>query len=265
MKRARPAERSSAMPAKKRLKPTTVVPYRRSMVVPGVTRIGGAYERSLMARYGGETKYIDIVVNNTNPNTNAARFRNTGLIVTFASLTGTLQTSMTQIPQGTSANTRIGGKIRPYQIRFRGSLEQNSGQPAYYRILLVQDNQANGALPSFTEMFKMNNSGRAIDAFYNMDNVARFKFLKDKIVDFRPLVTQMRASGDTTTQTYQQAFKLNHKLKGNPVMEYSGITGEITEVRSINYLLVAISSVDAGAISAIDPAISGHVRFYFKE
>lgn len=105
---------------------------------------------------------------------------NTGIIVKWTNLSGTDMTSLTQVAQGTAVNQRIGNKIRPYQIRFRGAIDMVSTHPAYYRIMLVQDNQANGALPQLTDLLTMNASNQAINAFYNMDNVARFKFLKDK-------------------------------------------------------------------------------------
>lgn len=235
---------------------------KRSLVVPGVTRTGGAYERAMLARYGGEGKYIDLTVEEA---ANASKFKNTGLIVKWNNLAGTLQTTMCQVPQGTSANQRIGNKIRPYQIRFRGSVDIFSTFPSYFRILLVQDNQANGALPAFTDMFTMNASNQAINAFYNMDNVARFKFLKDKTFQFTPLATQILDVNQTIGQLYRMPVKLNHKLKGNPVMEINNVTGELSGIRSINYFIVVISSQPTGTAIASCPSIEGHMRFYFKE
>ena len=235
---------------------------KRSLVIPGVTRTGGAYERSMMARYGGEGKYIDFTVQEA---ANASKFKNTGLIPLWNNLSGTLQSTMVQIPQGTSANQRIGNKIRPYQIRFRGSVDMFSTFPSYFRILLVQDNQANGALPAFTDMFTMNASNQAINAFYNMDNVARFKFLKDKTFQFTPLATQILAADDNVGQLYRMPIKMNHKLKGNPVMEINNSTGDLTGIRSINYFIVVISSQPSGTAIASCPSIEGHMRFYFKE
>lgn len=237
---------------------------RKMLVVPGVTRTGGAYERALLARYGGEGKFVDFTVNQTTP-TNAAKFLNTGIIIKWTNLAGTNMTSLTQVAQGTSVSQRIGNKIRPYQIRLRGSVDMWSTHPCYFRILLVQDNQANGALPQMTDLFNMNTSNQAINAFYNMDNVARFKFLKDKTFQFTPLATQITSADQSIAQRYRMPIKLNHKLKGNPTMEYSGTTGEITEVRSINYFFVIISSRPSGTIVSADPEVEGHVRFYYKE
>lgn len=235
---------------------------KRSLVIPGVTRTGGAYERALLARFGGEGKYVDYTVTTT---ANAGRAKNTGIIPTYTALTGGPTTlHMTKVVQGTSANQRIGNKIRPYQIRFRGDITYSSAHPAYYRVLLVQDNQANGALPDFPTMFTMNASNQAINAFYNMDNIARFKFLKDKT--FRcPSQATTDVAADAIGRIIRFPFKMNHKLKGNPVMEYSGNTGDIAEVRSINYFIVFITSIDVGEAIANCPQIDGHMRFYFKE
>lgn len=261
MKRARPAEYSRELPAKKRIKamPTQVT---RKLVIPGVTRTGGAYERALLSRFGGEGKYVDYTVST---GSNAARAKNTGVIPTYTALTGGLTTlHMCKVVQGTSANQRIGNKIRPYQIRFRGDISYNSALPTYYRVLLVQDNQANGSLPDFLTMFTMNTSSQAINAFYNMDNIARFKFLKDKT--FRcPSQAVIAEDASAVGRVITFPFKMNHKLKGNPVMEYSGVTGDIAEVRSTNYFIVFISSAASGDAIGSCPQIDGHMRFYFKE
>jgi len=233
-----------------------------TVAVPGVTRTGGAYARAVMSRYGQEGKYLDVKVN---ADAYANTFTQAGLTVPWKVLSSDAVCTLTQISQGTSAHQRIGNKIRPYQIRFRGYINFISTHPIFARVLLVEDRQANGTLPAMTDMLVAGSDGHYLNAFYNMDNIARFRFLKDKIVKMDSLSSQILAADQAIGHVYVQPFKMSHKIKGNPLMEYSSTTGATAEVRSINYLMVIISNESSSTANASRPTLTGHARFYFKE
>jgi len=233
-----------------------------SIAVPGVTRTGGAYARALMSRYGQEGKYLDMKIH---VGANINGFSQDGRLLQYQTLGGVDMSTMCQVAQGTSANQRIGNKIRPYQIRMRGYLNFHSNHPCFCRVLLVEDRQANGALPSLSDMLVAGTDNHYVNAFYNMDNIARFRFLKDKIVKFDNMASQILSGDDVVSKVYIQPFKMSHKIKGGSMMEYSSNTGAIAEIRSVNYFIVVISSESSNTDAAQKPTITGHVRFYFKE
>jgi len=260
-KRLRAADELSS--SKRRRTETKVVAVRRpsvprSIVVPGITRTGGEYARAMMARYGQETKYLDCTVDSASSGNVVPP---TGLRVLWKNFAGT-SSDITHVGQGASASQRIGNKIRPYQLRFKMRIAMTTISNMMLRIVLVEDKQCNGSYPGVGDVFALSGTLHGFDAFYNMNNVQRFRILKDKVFSPKNFLPPSDPAGIGYTVEY--FFKMNAKLKPGTQMEYSGSSGAIAEVRSVNYYVFCFSNV-AVTPTTLYPMVYGHSRLYFKE
>lgn len=210
--------------------------------VPGVSRTSTAWVRNLPLSI--ETKYIDSSVNT------GALSANTVALVNFSGpLSGT---SLNLIAIGNSGETRVGQKVNIQTIRFRGQVDLASNiiGAARVRITLILDSQANGAAPATATIFTDSN----IDAFQDIDNVGRFKIIKDKFIT----INSHYGIPGTSTGAAVVPFKFNHKCKGTPI-HYSGSAGTIAEIRSNNYFLVVNTNV-GGVVT-----LQGKSRVAYKD
>jgi len=238
---------------------------RTKLVVPGVTRVGGAYRRSI-PRKSEETHYNDqtfqfvpavqgVVTANDSIPTLVCVSPSSG-----APVNPTTTPSLFAISQGTTKNQRIGNKIHAYQIRITGvALVQsanNAGEVC--RLMLVWDKQANGATASPADVLEQGTgatvaAGTGLTSFVNMDNVERFVILKDKKYSFNPTSA---GGGASASFPYYVNFKMNKKI--NMKVDYSSTTGAVTEIRSNNLFILAYSAVNG-------VQLQGTVRTYWKE
>lgn len=230
----------------RRMKPAMVV-------VPGITRTGGAYRRSNPQNHE-ETHYNDCTF------TNSAG--TTGTTTTFTSVSPSSASpdnpavqSLCGIKQGTTKNTRIGNKIHMYQIRMQGQIAlPNSMSGDMIRLVLVLDKQANGATAAPSDVFETTAaSTTGVFAFRNMDNIDRFQILKDKKYNLNPTVG---VSGTSNTVLIYH-WKMSHKGKWK--IDYSSTNGAISELKSNNILMFAFCSEGTGAL------VTGISRVYWKE
>lgn len=173
-----------------------------------------------------------------NDSTFSQAFATTGANLSF---TGAVNgVSLCLIPQGTTDNTRIGNKILLKNIRIKGSLSvvSNNQTGDRVRVILYKDMQTNGAAAAVTDLLET----ATVDSFLRMDNVERFKVIKDKYVDLNPPNgTALATSG---CLAYVKSFKMNHKA--NCRIDYSAAAGAITELRTANYAVLMIANVGAG-------------------
>lgn len=209
--------------------------------VPGMTRTTMKYVRSTPG--SGEVKFNDSAID-------AQTITTAGLNVSFNGVVDGV--SVLLIPQGTTDNTRIGNKIVLQNIRLRGTLRipANDVSGDRVRMILYRDMQTNGAAAAVTDLL----ATAAIDSYYNMDNIGRFKIIKDKFIDLNPgSGTDLAGSGNLL---YLKGFKMNHKAMCH--INYSSTTGAITELRTDNYALLVISEIGLATIQ-------GALRVTFKE
>lgn len=247
----------SYTPSAKKFKPvvkaTFPVTASRSsaMVVPGYTRVGGAYRRSLPG--GSETKYNDCTITVTPTTTWAIPTQ-----VCVSPLASTPDNpvgsqSLVTITQGQTDHRRIGNKMTVYQFRMRGNVTLNSSSVdigrTQIRCLLVMDMQANGASAVPSDVMEPQSAATSSYlSFANMDNVGRFKILKDKVFTIDVAGIQFGTA----------MIKMNHKIKEGMDVHFSGSTGAITEIRSNNLFLMFGSSSSSLTVNAI-------TRVYWKD
>lgn len=192
-------------------------------IVPGVTRTGGAYRRSMPG--SPEKKFWD------------ATETDNGIATT-----GDIMTSLCLIPQGTTDISRIGNKILVKNINSHMVISiDDQGVAATsdggIRIILYVDQQANGAACTAADILRGlpgTLSTASIFSFRNMDNLDRFKILKDKTYRISPQFAN-------AASTNASIFRKNFNIKCSIPLYYSSTTGALTELRSNNIGICAIA------------------------
>lgn len=125
-----------------------------------------------------EKKYVD---SETTAATTATSGKFYSLIAQppAADVTATYPVSC-RIPQGNTAETRIGQKIFLHDTHIRCTMDNSNASTAcgFVRVIIFIDKQSNGTLPELGEIL---DGGDFINAFRNLDNTKRFVFLKDKV------------------------------------------------------------------------------------
>lgn len=194
-----------------------------SMVVPGYTRTMGAYGRALPC--GPEKKFFETVLGNI------ALLGAAGTAVGSSSC----YSSLCLVPGGSKDTERVGNLICVKNFNFRGHVEYASAISTNpqncVRIVFYWDLQTNGSAATIGDLFYCGAAGtlttRETDTFRNLDQVARFKIIKDKTFYFSP-------TAYSGTNAAGHIFPLKVNWKGDMPVHFSGTTGAITELKSEN-------------------------------
>ncbi len=143
-----------------------------------------------------------------------------------------------RIGQNTTEQGRIGRKIVIKSIQLRIHLLLNNPTTPVHdivRIVLLIDKQANGAIPTETNiMATLGNIG----SFHQLENQGRFIFLMD---EYFTMTTGGGAGNGTTNVFADVSLYIKRYFKLHLPIEYSGTVGAITEIQSNNIMLMAIS------------------------
>ncbi len=144
------------------------------------------------------------------------------------------------IPENTSPSGRIGRKIVVKSIGFRMHITlANSTLPDHdlLRIIILIDKQCNGAQPAVSDILQNANTATA---FYNLQNSGRFEVIFNKYYN---LFSRAGAGNTAGGLLYGGDTKFIHGyFKCNIPIEYNASTGAITEIRSNNIVMIAIST-----------------------
>lgn len=137
------------------------------------------------------------------------------------------------IPQGDTQSTRDGRQAVVKSIQVYGYLSLAPAAAAAVSVIaylyLVLDRQANGAAAAITDVFTSNDMGIAL---VNINNSGRFRILKRWAIEMN---TPAGVSG-----AYNSYIKcLEFYEACNYLLDWSGTTGAITELRSNNLFLCA--------------------------
>lgn len=139
-------------------------------------------------------------------------------------------TSLVLVPQGTTASQRIGREITVRRIQAKAILQLNDNDTistTTYKVALVLDTQANGANPSWSDVYVTGNS----ETLPNVNNEQRFYIIKEF---FGTLNATAFDSLNNVWALQQKSleFDINVEIP----IQYSGTAGLITEVQSNNLL-----------------------------
>lgn len=247
------------MPAKK--KSSKSKSKRRSAasdVVPGFTRSSGAYMRYQPS--GPELKWFDV---NT-PNS----------IVGFG--LATLIQALNIVPSGTGPNQRIGRTIIVKEIEVKinmqalwqyvGATVPNLGGISY-RVDLILDKQANGAVPNGADIYDTIVAGVSPEnRFMNLLNSDRFVLMKRWEGDINP-PSFIDPSATSTNLAVGRDLKLKKKCSIRVELTPQPAP-TIADVRSNNLLLVFSSSqqnAGFGAALGVEVVNTSDTRIRFQD
>lgn len=160
--------------------------------------------------------------------------------VTSILSTGNIRPSINLIPQGTTESERIGRratiKAIQWKIDFVRTAETDDARTgALVRMILYIDGQANGVAASVTDILEVG----TILSHYNLVNQGRFKILTDRTLQMNSKV--FTGDGINFSSGVDDKYVTFNKIC-NIGIEFSGVTGVITEVRSNNVGVLLISS-----------------------
>lgn len=228
------------MPTKRVVTTTTSRPAkkRRYNGKAGYTRTTGYYGR--FAGSNAEKKFYDTSISST----------------TVGSGGNILLSSVCTIPQGTGESARIGRKVtlRALNFRFVVTLPNTTLASATddgVRVIVYHDKQCNGATASVTDILE----SADYLSFNNLANKDRFKILSDKVVDISATAGAYTGTNDTWGD---RGVTRSVYLKLNQPVEFSSTTGVISEIRSNNIGILAVT--DAGRIK-----LEGRIRVRYTD
>ncbi len=172
----------------------------------------------------------------------------TGSVV--SSFGSVVSDNLVLLPTGASESQRVGRKavIRSIELKLLFDLvEQSFATSSFaaaedWRFYVILDKQANGAAGTFAQVFQ-SASAAPIRQYLNLENKSRFRILKELRGHIEsPLLTLTSSTADlsTVSPVQKQVSCMLRFKKGIPV-EYSGGTGGLSEIRSNNILLMAVS------------------------
>lgn len=191
-------------------------------------------ERSLKkAKVAGKRKLVkDKVLRALKPEFD---FKDTAMSSAAVSTTPVAFGPLNALSQGAAASDRVGRKIQVRSIEMRGYLYGDSAAVVnHVRLVVVQDKQANGAAPSWTDIYDSN-------LYYSLRNLAkkqRFKILWDKTYT---LVGNSSAPQDTTSKHVQMYKKVNIQTDYN-----SGNAGTVADIDKNSIYVFAIALAGSG-------------------
>lgn len=205
-------------------------------------RLAGRY-RSTQGRMNKELKNFDNLGS-------FAPLANTGaLILPTGGNSGAL---LVGLGQGTTQNTRTGRKITVKKVQIKAQVVFTPGAGSagtdVFKWFLVQDKQANGALPSsIGDIWASATTGSEMR---NLDTTHRYHVLQTGSMEFQ--------SGAGVTGAYDPIVRaLEVEYPCNMPVEMSSTAGAITEIKSNNLLFIC------GSMNALVSVFgSTRIRFY---
>ncbi len=156
---------------------------------------------------------------------------------------------LTNSVQGDTQTTRDGSQIKLTRILLRYKLKLNSSATggSSVRVMLIQDNQTNGAIFTAADIL-VNTSGSGAAALISplvIDNKFRFRVLYSKLHN-------MNFEG-RDIQSYQKIFNFKD-LK----IRYNGNAGTIADITSKSLVLLTVTDA-----ATAQPRITAYVRVRF--
>lgn len=212
----------------------------------------GSYSRTAFARAAVradlEVKNLDtpILMSNGDPPAGAGTDTMTFAFPAVANniyqqaTSGTKFSSIVNIPQGSTASSREGRKCVVKGIELRVNLRQTAAPAAgdtsqTMRLIIALDKQCNGTGAGKAGLFQTVTGG--VNSLYNLDNAQRFTILADE-----PVTLNSTAVISNVGVAVQKAHTI--KLVCNIPLEFSGIEGNTSEIRSNNINFWVIGSGD---------------------
>lgn len=192
--------------------------------------------------------------------------RNTG------SASGSLQYEYLKCGSGPSE--RIGLKITLKKIKLHGALlfghhsDDAHGGSVRYRIMVVEDRQANGATLTHANTTQLLKSS-TVDSQLNPIYASKFRVHYDRLID--PNLTRVAAEGGNGMQAFQfspKAINFSFEKTFNQLITYQGTTGDLAELVNVSFYLFVICDKNTGATvgeDRVDLDFNYEAMLYFDD
>ncbi len=181
-----------------------------------------------------ETKFIDTTINDA-----------------VIAIGGTLQGSITIIPQGDTESSRTGRDVTIKSIFMHISIDINAipdSADAFssdtVRIIVFVDKQTNGSLVGVTSILET----AVYNSFRNLNNSGRFIFLYDKFFVINRLVTPTDGT-NTNSSGIASIFEKVQIINKNIILDYTSTSGALSEMTSNSIGVLYISRL---ALSGVE-------------
>lgn len=184
---------------------------------------------------------------------------NSGGPINIASGVGTkLVQHFPDVSNGSGPSERVGRKITVKGLYIKGKITipthtNHFDSDQRIRIIVYIDTQHNGSAtgPNLASLLQSSN----IDAFYNLNETGRYKYLYDKV----HTLNQNGSGNGTASDAYTicRNFKIN--LPMDCMVQYTGTTGAITGLTNNNIGMHAVCD----NIAATAPTVEWHSRLRY--
>jgi len=151
-------------------------------------------------------------------------------------------TALTFIPNGTGPSNRIGRKITLRYFEMKGHInliQGTTGTADMMRIIVGVDKQTNGTAATLADVLADIPTALDMQAPLLLANQDRWSFLFDRIFTINTQAGGVDPGGVSSGQVFKS---FNMQTMCNIPIEYDGITGDISEVRSNSLHVWAIST-----------------------
>lgn len=212
----------------------------------------------------GEMKYFDTILDNS---------ALTAVTTTWAATEkdpATFNTLVVPV-KGAGINERIGREIKVHSIKIRGFIrvdaqaaQSTADGASVCRVILFQDCQTNAAqVQGEVLMSGAASSGGTITSYQNLDNLGRFKVLKDKVMNISDLnmANDTGATGGLVQSGRKIPFKIHHKFKKPVPIRFNATNGG-TVADIVDNSFHVLGATDSAAYA---PALSYSCRVGYKE
>lgn len=179
------------------------------------------------------------------PSSAELKFLDTSFVdAVVANTASIVEDSICPIVQGYDEDERIGRKVMLKSVTFRYQMTlpevNQAATPSsgdHLRVILYQDKQTNGAAATASLILE---STTNFQSFYNLTDRARFNILYDKT----HTLNYMTLTSDAVTK-FDQAGRtaaFGTYVKCNVPLEFSGVTGGLSELRTNNIGILLCSN-----------------------
>lgn len=182
--------------------------------------------------------------------------------VTGAVTAGGYIIGLNNLANGNESGQRIGRAVQPVRLSYKFVIlgASTSGLIDYLRVMLVHDNQGNGAYPAFADFLEATAGGNQVTQPKNTRSYPkRFTFLMDQIIPVQNQSSGGSCNGDKEDQQQTGSIALSRY----PVTRYTGTSSGVPPASGTIFL--AVMSYQNTGLVTTSAGLYGHFKFMYSD